>query len=100
MQLAHGTLLLAYSMEGCTELVLNMHYMYSYKENPNNKTEKPLGLHNFWIHQHKWLQQMLLPQRSECVSVGRNGSLLKVGSGLHVCHSKPGGHYCCTEVNR
>ena len=62
--------------------------------------QQPLGLHNFWMHQHKWLQQMLLPQRRECVSVGRNGSLLKVGSGLHVCHSKPGGHYCCTQANR
>ena len=58
--MAHGMLVLAYSMEGCTKLVLNMHYMYYYKEIPNNKTEKPLGLHNFWMHRHKWLRQILL----------------------------------------
>ena len=71
--------------------------------NPQHLTERLLRLHNFWMHQCRLLD-LKGGKCGKCVSVGPNGSLLgsllKVGSGLHVCHSKPGGHYCCTEVNR
>ena len=91
-------LVLAYSMEGCTELVLNMHYMYYYKEIPNNKTEKPLGLHNFWMHQHKWLRQILLDlKRGNVYLLVITDHCSKWAVAYMYAIPNP---YCCTEVNR